>query len=151
MHIGFEWKDELHMLMMGPTQMPQGSIRNQASNSALAQPAQSNGNCGTDGRTLGHPHKVFTPPTLPNTRKGPAAVMQAINEWFAYQDWLQLAMTTHQHDQLAASSVGIALTGMAEDMAIIKPMDIPLPSSAPKKATKRFSWTASFLTQRKIA
>jgi len=71
---------------MGPKQMPLGLFGEQAGTSTLIWPTQSHGDRGADGRILGHLHKVPPLTTPPNTNKGPAAVMQAIDKWAAYQD-----------------------------------------------------------------
>jgi len=54
---------------------------------------------GTDSIQNKQSPDLPTPPMPPNASKGPEAVMQAIDEWFDYQDCLKaLGLTTHPTD-----------------------------------------------------
>jgi len=110
--------------------------------------AQSKGNRDI---TFGHRDEVVTSPTPPDASKGPAAVMQAIDEWLDYNDQLQLATMTTQPSKCEAPTDGAASTGTDKETTNIPPPGAPPSTLQPKKSIKRLSWTAGFLSSRKIA
>jgi len=87
-----------------------------------------------DSQKFGHLHNVFTLPSLPNASKGPAVVMQAIDEQSDNQDWLQLAPRTSQPSTLMANELFHQMTTIGSRHLTGANQKSPMqtsPSSAP--------------------
>jgi len=78
-------------------ELPQsGFLENLVDKGDMTKLAPWYGDRDTDSRNFSPLHVGRTLPSPPDTHKGPAAVMQAIDERLEYKDWLQLATSTGQ-------------------------------------------------------
>jgi len=162
---GFDRHEAHSKLMTGLNRKQQGSIGNQAGNSALARPTRSTGDTGTDGRTF-YPqtkqkgtHKPQAPLPQPEAPDRSEAVVRAIDERIDHKDQLQ---TTPQQpnppstDAIDRNNASLPTGGSCLEARLgdncrstdqVRPQKVT--AEEPRVTRTRFSWHKGFLTTHK--